>query len=97
MDMCQHRSLNENTYSVSIALSTIINMNEVAITITILTLAAVQTLGISVDSLTAVLLSVVATICACRPSGIAVDHCCLFHLRVVYLVFRMKLSCWWLL
>ncbi|HGJ5876875.1 MAG TPA: cation:dicarboxylate symporter family transporter [Arsenophonus sp.] len=91
--MCQRRNLNKNTYSVSIALSAIINMDEVAITITILTLAAVQTLGISFDFLTAVLLSVVATICASRASGIARDHCCLFHLSVVYLVFRMKLPC----
>ena len=42
-----------------------------AITITVLTLAAVHTLGIPVDLPTAVLLSVVAAVCACGASGVA--------------------------
>ncbi|NLJ62049.1 MAG: cation:dicarboxylase symporter family transporter, partial [Alcaligenaceae bacterium] len=40
-------------------------------TITVLTLAAVNTLGISVDIGTALLLSVVAAIAACGASGVA--------------------------
>src|SRR3546814_16624139 len=42
-----------------------------AVTITVLTLAAVNTLGIDVDLPTALLLSVVAAICACGASGVA--------------------------
>lgn len=63
--------LHEDTYSVSIPLGATINMAGAAITITVLTLAAVNTLGISVDLPTAVLLSVVAAVCACGASGVA--------------------------
>ncbi|PWB35611.1 serine/threonine transporter SstT [Pseudomonas sp. SDI] len=63
--------LHEDTYSVSIPLGATINMAGAAITITVLTLAAVHTLGISVDLPTAVLLSVVAAVCACGASGVA--------------------------
>ncbi|HBP95902.1 MAG TPA: serine/threonine transporter SstT, partial [Pantoea agglomerans] len=41
------------------------------ITITVLTLAAVHTLGISIDVPTAILLSLVASLCACGASGVA--------------------------
>ncbi|WP_296267523.1 serine/threonine transporter SstT [Pseudomonas sp. UBA6562] len=63
--------LHEDTYSVSIPLGATINMAGAAITITVLTLAAVHTLGIAVDLPTALLLSVVASICACGASGVA--------------------------
>lgn len=63
--------LHEDTYSVSIPLGATINMAGAAITITVLTLAAVHTLGISVDLPTAILLSVVAAVCACGASGVA--------------------------
>jgi len=63
-------NLNEDTYSVSIPLGATINMEGAAVTITVLTLAAVQTLGIEVDLLTAILLSVVAALGACGASGV---------------------------
>ncbi|MFV3327674.1 serine/threonine transporter SstT [Pseudomonas sp. NY15372] len=63
--------LHEDTYSVSIPLGATINMAGAATTITVLTLAAVHTLGIAVDLPTAVLLSVVAAVCACGASGVA--------------------------
>ncbi|MBA1195780.1 serine/threonine transporter SstT [Pseudomonas plecoglossicida] len=63
--------LHEDTYSVSIPLGATINMAGAAITITVLSLAAVHTLGISIDLPTAVLLSVVAAVCACGASGVA--------------------------
>lgn len=63
--------LNEDIYSVSIPLGATINMGGAAVTITVLTLAAVNTLGISVDMGTALLLSVVASIAACGASGVA--------------------------
>lgn len=47
------------------------NQAGAAITITVLTLAAVNTLGIPVDLPTALLLSVVASLCACGASGVA--------------------------
>lgn len=63
--------LNEDTYSISIPLGAAINMAGAAITITVLTLAATHTLGIEIDLLTALLLSVVASVAACGVSGIA--------------------------
>lgn len=69
--LSQRLGLHEDTYSVSIPLGATINMAGAAITITVLTLAAVHTLGIAVDLPTAVLLSVVAAVCACGASGVA--------------------------
>jgi serine/threonine transporter len=71
MELSRKLNLNEDTYSVSIPLGATINMAGAAITITVLTLAAVHTLGIPVDVPTALLLSVVAAICACGASGVA--------------------------
>lgn len=71
MEMCKKMNLHEDTYSVSIPLGATINMAGAAITITVLTLAAVHTLGIAVDLPTALLLSVVAAVCACGASGVA--------------------------
>ncbi len=63
-------NLNEDTYSVSIPLGATINMEGAAITITILTLSAVHTLGLGVDIFTAILLSIIAAIGACGASGV---------------------------
>ncbi|MGL6020309.1 MAG: serine/threonine transporter SstT [Gibbsiella quercinecans] len=71
MQLCKKLGLDEDTYSVSIPLGATINMAGAAITITVLTLAAVNTLGIPVDIPTALLLSVVASLCACGASGVA--------------------------
>jgi len=71
MALCEKLKLDENTYSVSIPLGATINMAGAAITITTLTLAAVHTMGIEVDLLTALLLSIVAAISACGASGVA--------------------------
>ncbi|NDV78452.1 serine/threonine transporter SstT [Dysgonomonas sp. 511] len=62
--------LDEDTYSVTIPLGATINMEGAAVTITVLSLAAVHTLGIQVDIFTAILLSVVAAIGACGASGV---------------------------
>ena len=69
MELCKKLNLNEDTYSVSIPLGATINMAGAAITITVLTLAAVNTLGIAVDVPTALLLSVVAALCACASGA----------------------------
>ncbi|MDH4872466.1 serine/threonine transporter SstT [Pseudomonas sp. BN515] len=71
LQLSEKLGLHEDTYSVSIPLGATINMAGAAITITVLTLAAVKTLGIAVDIPTAILLSVVASICACGASGVA--------------------------
>lgn len=71
MALCEKLNLDKDTYSVSIPLGATINMAGAAITITVLTLAAVSTLGIPVDLPTALLLSVVASLCACGASGVA--------------------------
>ncbi|WP_130100277.1 serine/threonine transporter SstT [Siccibacter turicensis] len=71
MALSEKLNLDRDTYSVSIPLGATINMAGAAITITVLTLAAVSTLGIAVDVPTALLLSVVASLCACGASGVA--------------------------
>ncbi|POC56864.1 serine/threonine transporter SstT [Vibrio vulnificus] len=71
MALCEKLKLDEDTYSVSIPLGATINMAGAALTITTLTLAAVHTMGIEVDLMTALLLSVVAAVSACGASGVA--------------------------
>ncbi|GLS90897.1 serine/threonine transporter SstT [Psychromonas marina] len=71
MELCKKLDLHEDTYSVSIPLGATINMAGASITITVLTLAAVHTLGIEFDIATAILLSVVAAVSACGASGVA--------------------------
>ncbi len=71
MKLCKDLNLHEDTYSVSIPLGATINMGGAAITITVMALAAVNTLGIQVDFATAVLLSIVAAVSACGASGVA--------------------------
>lgn len=71
MTLAKKLNLNEDMYSVSIPLGATINMGGAAITITVLTLAAVNTLGISIDIGTALLLSLVAAVAACGASGVA--------------------------
>ena len=71
LSLCKKLNLNEDTYSISIPLGATINMAGAAVTITVLTLATVHTLGISVDIGTALLLSVIASIAACGVSGVA--------------------------
>ncbi|MGT2866820.1 serine/threonine transporter SstT [Streptococcus fryi] len=71
MKLCEDLGLNKEMYSVSIPLGATINMAGAAITINVLTLAAVNTLGIQVDFATALLLSVVAAVSACGASGVA--------------------------
>ena len=71
LQLCEDLGLNPDTYLVSIPLGSTINMAGAAVTINILTLAAVTTLGIQVDFATALILSVVSAISACGASGIA--------------------------
>ena len=71
MRLCDELGLDKDTYSISIPLGATINMGGAAITISILTLAAANTLGITVDLPMAVLLCVLSAISACGASGVA--------------------------
>ena len=71
MTLCKKLGLNEDYYSVSIPLGATINMDGAAITITVMTLAAANTLGIAVDFPSALMLGIVATLAACGASGVA--------------------------
>ncbi|MDN3439648.1 serine/threonine transporter SstT [Planococcus sp. APC 3900] len=71
MTLCEKLGLDKDTYSVSIPLGATVNMAGAAVTISVLTLAAVHTLGIQVDIPTAIILSVLAAVCACGASGVA--------------------------
>ncbi len=71
MKICEELELDKNTYSVTIPLGATINMNGAAITITVMTLAAVHTMGIEVSFPTAIILSLLATLSACGASGVA--------------------------
>lgn len=71
MSLCEKLGLDEDTYSVSIPLGATINMAGAAVTISVLTLAAVHTLGIQVDFGTALILSVLAAVSAAGASGVA--------------------------
>lgn len=71
MKLCEDLGLNRDTYSISIPLGSTINMGGAAVTISVLSLAAANTLGIQVDVGTALLLSLLSAVCACGTSGIA--------------------------
>ena len=71
MELCEELGLDKDTYSVSIPLGATINMGGAAVTISILTLAAVHTIGINVDIGMALLLSLLSAVSACGASGVA--------------------------
>jgi serine/threonine transporter len=70
MAIAKRLNLDEDTYSIAIPLGATINMAGAAITISVLSLSAAYTLGIAVDIPTAILLCVVASVCACGASGV---------------------------
>jgi serine/threonine transporter len=71
MELCEKLGLDEDMYSVAIPLGATINMDGAAITITVLSLATANTMGVQVDFWSALLLSVLATLGACGASGVA--------------------------
>ena len=71
MELCKKLGLNKDTYSVSIPLGATINMAGAAVTISVLTMATVHTLGIEVDFPTAVILMIISAISAAGASGVA--------------------------
>ncbi|MGO4972095.1 serine/threonine transporter SstT [[Clostridium] aminophilum] len=71
MALCDQLGLDKDFYSVSIPLGATINMDGAAITITIMTLATCNTLGMQVSIPAAILLSLMSALGACGASGVA--------------------------
>ncbi len=71
LDLAKRLGVPDSTASVAVPLGAAINMAGASVTITVLSLAAVHTLGIPVSFTTMLILSVVATISACGASGVA--------------------------
>ena len=71
MSLCERLGLDKDFYSVSIPLGATINMDGAAVVITIMTLAAAHTLGVNVSFVSAIVLSILATLGACGTSGVA--------------------------
>jgi serine/threonine transporter len=71
MEASKRLGLTKESYSISIPLGATINMGGAAITISIMTLAAVNTLGINVDFTLQIVLSILSALAACGASGVA--------------------------
>lgn len=71
LELCRKMKLNEDNYSISIPLGATINMAGAAVTITVMSMVACNTLGIPVDIPTAIILCVLAAASACGASGVA--------------------------
>ena len=80
MELCRKLGLNKDNYSVSIPLGATINMAGAAVTITVMTMAACQTIDLAVDPVTAVILCVLAAVSACGASGVAGGSLLLIHM-----------------
>ncbi len=71
LQLCERLGIPRETYSISIPLGCTINMCGAAVTIVVMTMAAVATLGIETDFFSALLMCIAAVLCACGTSGIA--------------------------
>lgn len=72
LNLCEKLKLDREIYSITIPLGAALNMAGAAVTITLLTLAAVHSIpGMQIDFWSALLLSVLASVCACGASGVA--------------------------
>lgn len=71
MEVAAEMGLDANTYSVTLPLGATVNMDGAAITITVMTLATVHTLGIPVDIWTEIILAILASFAAAGASGVA--------------------------
>ena len=71
MKLCEKLGLDIDMYSVSIPLGATINMSGAAVTISVMTMAEVHTLGIPVPFSLALILCILSAFAACGASGIA--------------------------
>ena len=70
MKLCEELKLDEELYAVSIPLGSTINMDGAAITITIMSIAAANTVGAQITIPMAIACSIVAALGACGTSGV---------------------------
>ena len=70
LNLAKKLDISEELYAVTIPIGATVNMAGAAITITVLSLAAANTLGIEVNFATALLLCVIAALAACGASGV---------------------------
>ena len=70
LNLAKKLGVSEELYTVTIPIGATVNMAGAAITITVLTLAAVNTLGIEVSTLSALVLCLIAALSACGASGV---------------------------
>jgi serine/threonine transporter len=70
LSLAKKLGISEELYSVTIPIGATVNMAGAAITITVLTLAAANTLGIEVSFGTALMLCVISALSACGASGV---------------------------
>ncbi|WP_232059117.1 serine/threonine transporter SstT [Kineobactrum salinum] len=70
LNLAKKLGISEELYTVTIPIGATVNMAGAAITITVLTLAAANTLGIEVSMATALLLCVISALAACGASGV---------------------------
>ena len=71
MKLCEELGLDKDFYSVSIPLGSTINMEGAAVTITVMSLTAANTLGLNIPLPLAIILSIVSTLGAAGTSGVA--------------------------
>ena len=71
LELCEQLKLPRATYSITVPLGCTINMSGAGVTIVIMTMAAVHTLGVHVDVWSSLLMCIVAVLCACGASGVA--------------------------
>jgi serine/threonine transporter len=69
--LCEELKLPKQTYALSVPLGCTINMEGAGITIVIMTMAAVHTLGVNVDFASALLMCIASVLCAAGSSGVA--------------------------
>ena len=70
LNLARKLGISEELYTVTIPIGATVNMAGAAITITVLTLAAANTLGTDVSFISALLLCVIAALSACGASGV---------------------------
>ena len=70
LNLARKLGISEELYSVTIPIGATVNMAGAAITITVLTLAAANTLGLDVSIGTALVLCVISALAACGASGV---------------------------
>ncbi|MDR3346408.1 MAG: serine/threonine transporter SstT [Campylobacteraceae bacterium] len=71
LELCKKMGLNQDTYSVSIPLGSVINMSGAAVTVTVFALSTAYTLNIEVSIASALVLCIISALAACGTSGVA--------------------------